>query len=38
MPISNPEVKARDKTDGDIGYKKRRVSDSSAVPKLPLPI
>ena len=26
MPISNPEVEAGDKTDGSIGYKKRRVS------------
>ena len=26
MPISNPEVEARGKTDGIIGYKKRRVS------------
>ena len=26
MPISNPEVEAGDKTDGIIGYKKRRVS------------
>ena len=26
MPISNPEVEAGDKSDGIIGYKKRRVS------------
>ena len=26
MPISNPEVEAGDKTEGIIGYKKRRMS------------
>ena len=26
MPISNPEVEVGDKTDGIMGYKKRRVS------------